>query len=172
MAEIVNPAPSGMAGQSPLKDDPKRLGQLIFGGIFLLAFIGYYLMARDMPPGSLDSPGPGMFPSWVGLGGIVISLIVIAESLLDKGESGAIGFPRGNDLKVALVFLGTIVGYILVLPYLGMMASSMLYAITFLKFGSATSWPRSILIGGLMGAVLTIFFSSVLGLPLPRGVVF
>lgn len=157
---------------APLKKDPKRIGQLLFGGIFLLAFTGYYLMAQGMPPGQLDSPGPGMFPTWVGLGGIVISIIVIVESLLNKGESGAIGFPRGNDLRVALVFTGTIVGYILVLPYLGMLASSMLYAITFLKFGSTTSWPRSILVGGLMGAILTIFFSSVLGLPLPRGIVF
>ena len=172
MTNILDTAPGNSAGSVPLRNDPKRIGQLIFGGIFLLAFIGYFLMARDMPPGRLDSPGPGMFPTWVGLGGIVISLIVIGESLMNKGESGAIGFPRGGDLKVALVFVGTIVGYILVLPYLGMLASSMLYAISFLKFGSATSWPRSIVVGGLMGAILTIFFSSVLGLPLPRGVVF
>lgn len=157
---------------TPLRNDPKRLGQLIFGGIFLLAFIGYYSMARGMPPGTLESPGPGMFPTWVGLGGILISLIVIVESLLNKGESGEIGFPKGHDLKVALIFTATLVGYILVLPYLGMLASSILYAITFLRFGSTTSWPRSIIVGGLIGAILTLFFSTVLGLPLPRGVVF
>ena len=154
------------------RNDPKRLGQLIFGGIFLLAFIGYYSMATGMPPGNLESPGPGMFPTWVGIGGILISLIVIAESLLNKGESGEIGFPKGHDLKVALIFGATLVGYILVLPYLGMLASSVLYAITFLRFGSTTSWPRSVIVGGLIGAILTIFFSTVLGLPLPRGVVF
>lgn len=167
----VSSDPEG-AQAAPLRDDPKRLGQLIFGGIFLLAFVGYYLMARDMPAGTLESPGPGMFPTWVGLGGIVISAIVIVEALLNKGESGEIGFPRGYDLKVALIFMATLVGYILVLPYLGMLASSILYAITFLRFGSTTSWPRSIVVGGLIGAVLTIFFSTVLGLPLPRGVVF
>lgn len=160
------------ASMRTLRNDPKRLGQLIFGGIFLLAFVGYFLMALDMPPGKLDSPGPGMYPTWVGLAGIIISVIVVLESLLNKGESGEIGFPRGTDLKVALIFGGTLVGYILVLPYLGMMASSILYAVTFIKLGSQTSWPRSIIIGGLMGAVLTLFFSTVLGLPLPRGVVF
>lgn len=129
-------------------------------------------MATGMPPGNLESPGPGMFPTWVGIGGILISLIVIAESLLNKGESGEIGFPKGHDLKVALIFGATLVGYILVLPYLGMLASSVLYAITFLRFGSTTSWPRSVIVGGLIGAILTIFFSTVLGLPLPRGVVF
>lgn len=170
MTQISSAAQGSEA--TPLRHDPKRLGQLIFGGIFLLAFIGYYFMARDMPPGTLESPGPGMFPTWVGLGGIVISLIVIGEALLDKGESGEIGFPKGYDLKVALIFVATLVGYILVLPYLGMLASSILYAITFLRFGSSTSWPRSIVVGGLIGAVLTIFFSSVLGLPLPRGDVF
>ena len=172
MTEIMDGAPAGARGVASLRSDPKRIGQLVFGGVFLLAFTGYYLMARGMPPGTLASPGPGMFTSWIGIGGIGISLIVIVEALLGKSESGAIGFPRGNDLKVALVFLGTIVGYILVLPYLGMLASSMLYAITFLKFGSATSWPRSIIIGALIGAGLTIFFSTVLGLPLPRGIVF
>lgn len=159
-------------GSTALSNDPKRLGQLIFGGIFLLIFIGYFMMARDMPPGSLESPGPGLFPTWIGIGGIIISGIVIVESLLNRGESGEIGFPKGTDFKVALIFAGTLVGYILVLPYLGMMASSILYAVTFLKFGSTTSWPRSIVVGGLMGAVLTLFFSSVLGLPLPSGVVF
>lgn len=162
----------GTAVSIPLSNDPKRLGQLIFGGLFLLIFIGYFLMARDMPPGTLESPGPGLFPTWIGVGGIVISGIVIVESLMKRGESGNIGFPKGTDLKVALIFSGTIVGYILVLPYLGMMASSILYAITFLKFGSTTSWLRSVIVGGLMGAVLTLFFSSVLGLPLPQGVVF
>jgi len=163
---------SARGNATSLRHDPKRLGQLIFGGIFLLAFTGYFLMAMDMPAGELDSPGPGMYPVWVGLGGIVISIIVLLEVFLNKSESGEIGFPRGADLKVALIFAGTLVGYILVLPYLGMMAASILYAVTFIKFGSQTSWLRSIMVGGLMGAVLTLFFSTVLGLPLPRGVVF
>ena len=172
MTQTTNSPVSGARTAVPLRNDPKRLGQLIFGGLFLLAFIGYYSMARNMPPGTLESPGPGMFPTWVGLAGIIISIIVIGEALMNKGESGEIGFPKGRDLKVAIIFTATLVGYILVLPYLGMMASSMLYAITFLKFGSTTSWPRSIIVGGLMGAALTLFFSTVLGLPLPRGIVF
>lgn len=172
MTQANTSAAAEASGTEPLAGDPKRLGQLIFGGIFLLAFSGYFMMAKGMPPGNLTSPGPGMFPTGVGIAGIGISLIVIVEALLKKGESGKIGFPRGHDLKVALAFMATLVGYILVLPYLGMLASSILYAITFLKFGSTTSWTRSILVGGLIGAVLTIFFSTVLGLPLPSGVVF
>lgn len=172
MTQNIEIASTESNDASPLRRDPKRLGQLIFGGIFLLTFIGYFMMAIDMPPGTLESPGPGLFPTWIGVGGIIISLIVIVESLMNRGESGTIGFPKGTDLKVAVIFTATILGYILVLPYLGMMASSILYAITFLKFGSSTSWPRSIVIGGLMGLLLTLFFSNVLGLPLPRGIVF
>lgn len=160
---------SDSSAKVPLRQDPKRIGQIVFAGIFLLLFIGYFLEALDMPSGDMASPGPGLFPTWIGVAGIGISLWVIGEALLGKGESGAIGFPRGDDLKVAGVFMGTLIGYILVLPYLGMIVSSALYAITFIKFGSHTSWIRSILVGGIMGVVLTLFFTSVLGLTLPRG---
>jgi len=153
------------------KEDPKRLGRTFFGAVFLAIFIGYYFMASAMPSGSMESPGAGLFPGWIGIAGIAISLIVIGEAVIGRSESGEIAFPKGNDLKNLVVFFGMLVLYVLLLPVLGIYIGSILFGIAFLRIVGDVAWLRSIIIGGLMGFVLPFFFDAVLGLRLPTGMI-
>lgn len=154
------------------KSDPKRLGRLLFGTIFLALFIGYLLVAQDYTEGSMDNPGPGMFPTWVGWGGIMISLIVVIESLTARPASGNIDFPRGSDLRNVLMFFGMLTGYVLLLPFLGQYVAATAFAVAFIKFVGRESWLRSLIVGPIMAIALTYFFDSVLALPLPNVAIF
>lgn len=154
-----------------LRGDPKRLGRMIFGALFLAIFIGYYIVGRDLPTGTLNSPGAGMFPGWLGIAGIAISLIVIIEALSGKSEAGEINFPRGRDLRNLLLFFGLLVAYVLTLPVLGQYIGASLFAVTFIRFVGGVSWVKSLVIGLAMALILSYFFSEVLGLPLPSGTI-
>ena len=153
-----------------LRSDPKRLGRLILGIVSLLLSIGYFVMALRMPQGELSSPGPGMFPMGVGVAAIVVSVIVVFESLLGRSESGSISWPRGHELKQCGIFLGTLVGFVLLLPLLGQYISATLYVALFLKFAGRLSWIRAIIFGLVIGAGLTFIFSELLDIALPRGI--
>lgn len=170
MTEAVD----GGSGRAPaaLKNDPKRLGRILFGALFLAIFLGYYLVGNDLNDGTMAQPGPGMLPGWIGIAGVAISLIVIIEALLGRSESGQIDFPRGRDLKDVLIFLVLVIVYYAVLiQLLGQYLSSALFAVAFIRIVGRVSWTKSLIIGLTMGLILTFFFSEILGIPLPSGTI-
>jgi putative tricarboxylic transport membrane protein len=101
---------------------------------------------------------------------VVVSLIVIAEAVFQRSGGGRIELPRGHELRQSLIFLGTLVAFIAVLPLAGQYVASTLYVAAFLKFAGRLGWTRSVLFGVLIGAGLTFLFSSALGIQLPRGI--
>lgn len=168
MSESMAETPSNAS--AGLRNDPKRLGRVLVGALFLAIFIGYYFTGNELADGTLADPGPGMFPAWIGIAGMVISLIVIVEALLGRSESGQIEYPRGRDMKDVLVFIGLVaIYYVGLLPLLGQYISSVLFAIAFIRFVGRDSWVKSIILGASMALILTFFFADVLGLQLPSG---
>lgn len=152
-----------------LKHDAKRLGRTLIGVVSLLTSIGYLVMALRMPQGSMASPGPGTFPTGVGILAVVVSLIVIIEAALGRSESGSVSWPKGHELKQCLIFLGTLVGYVLLLPLLGHYITSTLFVTAFLRLAGSVSWARSIFFGLIMGAGVTFIFTELLDIALPKG---
>lgn len=165
--EATEPTPAAPASW---RSDQKRVGRGVLGVVCLGLSVGYLVMALGMPAGDLASPGPGLFPTGVGIGAVVISLIVIAEAVFQRSGGGQIQLPRGHELRQSLIFLGTLVAFIVVLPLAGQYVASTLYVAAFLKFAGRLGWTRSVLFGVLIGAGLTFVFSTALGIPLPKGI--
>lgn len=171
MSEESMSSGSTVAGGPPGRQlDQKSLGRLIVGVVGLAGSIGYLVMAIDMPTGSMDSPGPGMFPIGVGVLAVVVSLIVIGEGLLKSGPTGDVELPVRFERRQALYFLGTLVAYILLLPLLGQYVAASLYVIATLKLLGGLSWVRSILVGLAMGIGVSALFGEVLDVSLPSGI--
>jgi putative tricarboxylic transport membrane protein len=164
----VSEEASGVRGG--VKLDAKRLGRGVLGVLSLALSVGYLVMALGMPAGEIASPGPGMFPTGVGIAAVVISLIVIAEAVFKRSEAGPIVLPRGYELRQSLIFMATLVGFIVILPLAGQYVASTLYVAVFLRFAGRLSWLRAVLFGVLIGAGLTFVFSAGLGIALPRGI--
>jgi putative tricarboxylic transport membrane protein len=141
----------------------------VVGLISLLGSIGYLTIALGMPQGSAVAPGPGMFPVVVGAAAIAISLIVILEAILSSAVAGPIEWPAGAERSKVLVFLGTLIGYVLLLPMLGQYLASAAFASLFLRTIGGLTLPKSLAFGVLIGCGLSWFFASVMGLSLPEG---
>lgn len=152
---------------TPQHLDQQRLGRLVIGLLSLMVAVGYLVGAAGMPRGDLASPGPGMYPLGVGVLWIVASLVVAGEALLTSQDAGTVDLPQGYERRQALIFLGTLVAFIVVLPFLGFVYSAPLYVIASLKFLGGLSWSRSAAYGLLMGITVTLLFGQLLALPLP-----
>lgn len=153
--------------QTVRRMDGRRLGRLALGLVSAAVAIGYLVSAYNMPQGDLASPGPGMFPVAVGCIWVLGSVVVVLEAILSKQDAGGLDLPRGFELRQAVVFMATLVGFVAVLPFLGFVISASLYAAVCLKLLGPYSWIRSGVYGVVMGVVTAFLFGDVLALPLP-----
>lgn len=149
--------------------DQKRAGRLLVGFVALIVSIGYLIESLSMPQGTLESPGPGMFPVGVGVIAIIVALLVIAEGAIGTGTRGSLDLPTGFERRQVLVFMGTLIGFILILPLAGQYVAASLYVVSTLRFLGRLSWARSVIVGALVGFGVSFLFSEVLEIPLPAG---
>jgi putative tricarboxylic transport membrane protein len=147
--------------------DQRRRGRLVIGLMSLAAAVAYLVGALDMPRGQLASPGPGMYPVVVAALWILASIVVAAEALLSPQVGGSIELPTGFERRQALIFIGTLVAFVLALPYLGFSIAASLYVIACLRFLGEMSWPRSVIGGVAMAVGVALLFGQLLALRLP-----
>ncbi|VXC06568.1 tripartite tricarboxylate transporter TctB family protein [Pseudoclavibacter sp. 8L] len=138
------------------------------GGFCFLLFAGYLLEATTLPTGSASSPGAGLFPLVVGIGGLLVAVVVVIEGLRSRDETETL--PKGRELRHVLMFVGTLVLLALVLPVLGLYIAAPLYAGSIAALLTAGKRWRAALIGAVVGLAISALFIEVLEVQLPRGI--
>lgn len=83
-------------------------------------------------------------------------------------EAKAANEKAGRELKDILIFVGAIAVYIVVVPYLGFVITSLLFLYIAFRYFK-TGRGLAILVDVLMVAAIYIIFKVVLGVPLPEG---
>lgn len=151
--------------------DQLRLARVIFGIVSLGVAIAYLIGALEMPQGSEAQPGPGMWPTAVGVAWLVISLIVIGEAAFTKQVEGSLDIPVGIYRRDAIIFCVATVLYVVLLPILGQYIAASLYCVALVKFLSKLPWWRAILYGLVLAIGISWIFLNLLQIRLPDGVV-
>ena len=147
----------------------KRKGYFMIGGAGLLGSALYLGLSFQFPFGEMDQPGAAVFPIMVGTLLVVASLAVLWEGWrMDRAEE--VGVPAGADAGRLLILIGLLFGYLLALPWLGQLLSSLLFACLFMRMLSPVSWARSIFYGAVMAGLLYFAFVVLLKVQMPRGV--
>jgi putative tricarboxylic transport membrane protein len=152
---------------------------VLFTGTILVVGVIYWVMALQMPLGSIAYPGPGFYPSAVGGFLIVTAAVCFGIALVGaKKEKPATASsapepskPSYKKLAVSptMQLLALLVFYAGSLPYLGFpLAVSVLLLLAMRIFGYRR-WLRSVLITALIVAVSYVTFVYWLSVPLPRG---
>jgi putative tricarboxylic transport membrane protein len=137
--------------------------------IALLLSILYLMGALAYPMGTLDQPGPGRYPLFVG----VLLMLASSGSLvtnLMRPVKGGLDWPKGKELKRVLAITAGTIAYVLFLPYAGHLLASMAVVFVVLHTMGMPSWLTKI--GFTIAIALSSYylFDVVLSVPLPRGI--
>lgn len=142
------------------------LGSSAFWVLFsvLVAWGSYHLRL-----GTLHKPGAGFLPFLAACVLAGLSLILLIQSFLKRGEEEPGTGPEKVRWPKALLIPGFLLGYALGLERLGFVITTFLLLFLLLKLIEPQSWPRTILIA-LLGSVFSyLFFQSWLQVQLPQG---
>lgn len=151
-----------------VKKTPLLKGDVVSGAV--LAALGVYVVseARHWDYHSPEGPGPGFFPMWYGIALIVLSLILVAGSLLRPapGSGNAVDWRGvGRAMTVWAVFACSVamlklVGFLTALALLTLFIVAGMY-------GKSLKVAAAVAVGNAVGFYLVFPFA--LGVSLPVG---
>jgi len=121
--------------------------------------------------GKMSQPGAAVFPLIVAILMLVSSLVILFEDMrsLDSGE-GPLGLPSGASLHRMLGVIASLVGYVVVAYLVGHLIASFLLSLALVHLIKPGSWVRTVVIGLAISLSAYAMFISILGVPMPKGV--
>jgi len=135
--------------------------------------LAYIIGALSYPQGTMAKPGPGLYPLFLGILILLISLGTGLEVMFRRfeKEEDAI-WPRGANGRRLLAVLAASLAYAVLLPYLGHPFIATLVTLVVLQVMGVRSWPLKITLALLIGLGSYYLFGKLLAIPLPMGVLF
>jgi putative tricarboxylic transport membrane protein len=144
-----------------------------------LVFLGvsglYLATSLTFPLGDSARPGAGFFPVAVGL--YLCGLGAILAVAAWRGASAAPPIARaalvaGDARARVAAIMVALVGFCLALGWIGYPAAAFLFVAVGLKSLGRGGWPAALLTALAAAALSYYLFGVLLGVPLPRGVLF
>lgn len=150
--------------------DSKRKGRLVVGGLGLLLglWFTWYTWA-NVPMGTQDRPGAGVFPFAVGVAMVVVSIMTLVEAWFTDRVSGDISLPEGERRRTLLLMAAAVVAFAAFYQILGQYIAASLFVIVSLHLLGTRSLVRNIVYGTAIGVGISAFFMELLGVRLPDG---
>ena len=154
------------------RNNSVRRGRLIAGLVGLLVSLSYGQQAwTTLPMGKMRQPGAAVFPLIVAALMAVSSLMILFEEMRPlRSEEGPLGLPRGAGLHRLLGVVATLVGYGVMAHLVGHLIASVLLCLALVHLINPRSWVRTLVIGLAISLSTYGMFVWMLGVPLPRGV--
>jgi putative tricarboxylic transport membrane protein len=135
--------------------------------------LGFIVGGLEMGLGPLNTPGAGFFPAVIGGIFSILSLALLITASLGKNDrEEKVRFWKGEKswVKVSLALLA-LVFYLIFLDYLGYILTTVLFLFLLLKFVGKKGWAVSLCTAVLLSLGSYALFRTVLGVPLPRGLI-
>ena len=149
-----------------------RRGRLIASLIGLLVALGYGQQAwTTLPMGQMRQPGAAVFPLIVAALMAVSSLMILFEEMRSRNsEEAPLTLPSGAGLHRFLGVVASLVGYGVLAYLMGHLLGSVLLCLALVHLINPGSWVRTVTIGLAISLSTYGMFVWMLGVPLPRGV--
>jgi hypothetical protein len=139
----------------------------------VLVASGVYLTnAWPLPLGTAARPGAGFYPLAVGMFGAFVALAWLVSALrpVPAAPTGTAGLPQEARGRVGAA-VGLLVGFCLFQPWTGYPPVAFLFTALLLR-GLGGGWMSALIIALVSAAGSYYLFGALLGVPLPRGVLF
>ena len=151
---------------------------ILFPAAMMAVAVVYEVMAVGMPRGTLNHPGPGLYPMIVGAFLIAAAAGCLVRELLGRRAAAA----RSRDAAPAgnlspggvpgktLPLMGSMAAYVLVLQPLGFPASICLFLLVAIRLFGFRRWAPAFGMAAILTALSYVVFVLWLKVPLPLGI--
>jgi putative tricarboxylic transport membrane protein len=117
-----------------------------------------------------DGPEPGYFPFYIGLILITGAVWVALQTIMKwKKDGGTETFSTVEEFKLVLKMLVPTIVYVVVLIFMGLYISSILFIAFFMVWQGKYSYLKSFTVGFSVCAILFALFELWFLVPLPKG---
>jgi hypothetical protein len=150
--------------------DSKRKGRLVVGGLGLLLGLWFtWYTWGNVPMGTQDRPGAGVFPFAVGVAMVAVSILTLVEAAFTDRVSGEVNLPKGAKLRPVVLMTVALLAFVALYQFLGQYIASSLFLIAALSILGTRSLVRNIVYGTAIGVTISAFFMELLEVRLPEG---
>ncbi len=136
--------------------------------VALLLGLAYLWIAFGYERGTLNQPGPGFYPQFVGLLLVIASIGALCTEVSHPARREPV-LPRGRDLGRVIAVTAGSVAYVALLNVAGHLLSSVLVVFIVLHTMGMKSWPMKIGVTIAIAVGSYYLFDVVLMVSLPRG---
>jgi putative tricarboxylic transport membrane protein len=117
-----------------------------------------------------DGPQPGYFPFYIGLILVTGAIWVAIQTIMNwKKDGGEETFATVNEFNLVLKMLVPTIVYVVVLIFMGLYVSSILFIAFFMIWQGKYSYVKSFSVGFVVCAILFALFELWFLVPLPKG---
>ena len=157
--------------ESKEKTIQMRWMELVVAAFFVL--LGSIVIKDSFRTGfkwGLDGPEPGYFPFYIGLILVTGAIWVAIQTLIAwKSDDGKETFATVDEFKLVLKMLVPTIFYVVVLIFMGLYVSSILFIAFFMIWQGKYSYFKSFAVGFSVCAILFALFELWFLVPLPKG---
>jgi putative tricarboxylic transport membrane protein len=167
--QTAEPAPAPTRSSPSPQVRRNRTGVGICG---LVLSAVYLWNSRDLPAGTLEEPGAGIFPWAVGAGLALTSLAVLVEARRGRGDAdlATLETPSRTELRKAAVLFAGFAALVALVPVVGVFAAGATFIALVARWMTGTGWPRAVLVAVLVAGAVYLLFVLYLRVPLPNGI--
>lgn len=148
-----------------------KAGALFFPAAALAVGIGYTVLAVGMPRGTLNHPGPGLFPVVVGVFWLATaSGCLVTEIMRLRARAGPAAQPEpGPPMAKTLQLMALMVAYVPALQPLGFPVSICIFLLLAIRIFGYRRWAAAFGMALVLTALSYAAFVLWLKVPLPMG---
>ena len=141
----------------------EKTGDMVTAGVLFAIGLAAILLSRLMPLGEFSVPGPGFFPTLLGILLCIVSGALAVRLMVKKGETSVVHIGHPHIWATLAALLGVAVFF----ERLGFIPVIALFVFFCLKTFSPLRWIACLLIAGVAAVGVFLFFNVLLGVQLP-----
>ncbi len=144
-----------------------KKGNIIASLISIGIGIFFIYLSKDFPKEVSNAPGPGFYPSFLGVILIILGALLLIQTLIDKKKKDIPLALGSKQARFIYKIFGVVALYAITLPFTGFIATTFSFLIVMCYLMGLRSYKLLLIIPLGVTTVVFLIFDIVFKVPLP-----